>query len=153
MIKLQELLIKYGRYISFHKDIVSSEVKCENDKIIITYSPSKPITDSYINLDKTVVDYTIDLSGKLNPDADVELNCYWYYGAMPADVLEQVQEAIGNRDYEAYSKLRLQVWDTDYAWCMPKTICLDIDNQPLGSIDIMDKFLFEHIDNEECEHG
>ena len=153
MIKLQELLTKYGRDISFHKDLVNSEIKCEGDKIIITYSPGQPVTDSYITADKTIVDYIVDLNGKFNPEAEVELNCYWYYGAMPADVRALMHEAMGNRDYSMYSQLKSLAWDTNYAWCIPKTISLSIDDEPFGSIDYIDQFLMEHLDNEECEHG
>ena len=153
MIKLQDLLTKYGNDISFVSDVLQCNAVCENDSITITYRPGEPITDSYTDRDKNVVDYTLDLNNKLNPDAQVELVCYWYYGALPKNVHENIHQAFDTHDYAKLQRISSESFDKAYAWCIPQTISLTIDGNILGHINYIDNFLFEHLDHQECEHG
>jgi hypothetical protein len=153
MIKLKELLEKYGADISFCKDTLKQEVKCENDRIILTYSPAGPISDHYFDENHNIIDYTLDLTGLISEDSDVELTCYWYYGCLPKDIYDNFIDAFDEKDYQLYKDTINETWDKEYHWCSPQSISLCINDNILGHIEYIDEFLFNNLDYQECEHG
>jgi hypothetical protein len=153
MIKLKELLEKYGTDVQFCKDVLKQEVKCENDKIILTYSPAGPISDHYFDENHNIIDYTLDLTGLLSEDADVALTCYWYYGGLPKKIFNNFIDAFDAKDYQLYKDTLQENWNKEYYLGAPKNISLCINGNILGHIEYIDEFLFNKLDDQECEHG
>jgi hypothetical protein len=153
MIKLKELLEKYGSDIHFYKEIVNCEAICENGEITIKYIPNKTYSNTITNADGQFIDYNISLEGAFQSDAEVELNCYWYYGGLARARKTAFETAFKRKDYNLFKATKKALLDTESYWCSPQTISLSINGEPFGSIDYIDEFLFQHIDFQECEHG
>ena len=153
MIKLKELLEKYGSDIHFYKEVVNCKAICENGEIIIKYIPNKTYSNTVTNVDGESIDYNVNLEGVFQPDAEVELDCYWYYGGLARGRKTSFDMAFKRKDYNLFKATKKALLNTESYWCSPQTISLSINDMPFGSINYIDEFLFQHIDFQECEHG
>ena len=155
MIKYKDLITKYPK-LQFDTDTFDIQTKVYDFGTIEKTISPKPLWIQSYSVFGELKTETYNPQNLIKPDADVSIECFWYWGEFDEDFIEQIEQSFETKDYDLYLHLLEQVREgmpENISYGFPTLIHFSIDGLPIGMLEGFDEFLFKNLDYQESECG